>query len=83
VVLSVRGAARISPGIVRMGRRGTAVTLGVAVTASDDPACRVGTAGTVSIFASYYESHHDTVRFSFAAGCGGYDATYGGSGVTA
>jgi hypothetical protein len=61
-----------------MGRRGVGLVLSVAVTASDDPACPVGAGGTVTLFASYYQMHHDSLSFAFSGGCASYDAVYSG-----
>jgi hypothetical protein len=78
LVLRVRGSARVSPGITRLGQRGVGLVLSVAVAASDGPGCPVGTGGTVTMFASYYQMHHDSLRFAFAGGCTSYNAAYSG-----
>lgn len=79
LVLSVSGTARVSPRITRIGHLGAGLALGGTVTASDDPACAVGTRLSVTIFASYYEGHHDSVKLAFRGGCAAYDATFLGS----
>jgi hypothetical protein len=76
IVLRVSGAAKVMPHITRIGRLGASVTLNVTVSASDYTACAVGTRGTVTIFASYYQGHHDRVQLSFAAGCSSENATF-------
>jgi hypothetical protein len=83
LVLAVAGQARISPQITRLGHPGVGLVLKVSVNASDDQACTAGTHGTVTLFASYYQGHHDSVQFHFAAPCGAYDYTYSGSAVHA
>jgi len=51
------------------GVPGNLVKLGVKVRKSTDPSCPVGTAGQVTIFASYNGVHQDSVQFSFPAAC--------------
>ncbi len=79
LVLAVAGSSRISPRITHMGRLGVGLALKVTVSASDDEACPVGTRGTVTLFASYYQEHHDSLQLRFSGGCGSYDYTYSGS----
>jgi hypothetical protein len=76
VVLTVGGSAKVSPGITQLGRRGAGLSLHVTVAASDYEACAVGTRGTVTIFASYYETHRDRVQLRFAGACAAEDATF-------
>jgi len=83
VVLRVVGSAHISPGITQLARKGVGLTLSVKVSASDDPACVLGTRGSVSIFASYFQAHHDRVQLHFAAGCAAQDATFTGPALRA
>jgi hypothetical protein len=78
IVLSVGGAARVSPGITELGRKGVGLALNVKVSASDDPACALGTRGSVTVFASYFQGHHDRVQLHFVAGCTGENATFQG-----
>jgi hypothetical protein len=78
LLLAVSGASRISPGITRLGHPGVGLVLKVAVSASDDRACPAGTRGSVTLFASYFQSHHDSVALRFGGGCGAYDYTYTG-----
>lgn len=79
LVLTVTGSSQISPRITRLGRLGVGLTLHVTVSASDDQTCLSGTRGTVTLFASYYQEHHDSVQLHFAGGCTTYDYTYVGS----
>jgi len=77
VVLRAGGAAQISPGITRIGRPGTGLVLQLTVSLSDDPACALGTRATATLFASYYQGHHDSVRLHFAGGgCRAYEGTF-------
>jgi hypothetical protein len=62
-----------------LGLLGVELALKVRVAASDDPACAVGSSGTVTLFASYYSTHRDSLRLRFAAGCADHDHTYSGS----
>jgi hypothetical protein len=79
LVLAVAGSSRISPRITRMGRLGVGLALKVTVSASDDQTCPLGTRGTVTLFASYYQEHHDSLQLRFSGGCSSYDYTYTGS----
>jgi hypothetical protein len=76
IVLSVVASAHVSPRITRLGRLGVGLVLSVTVSASDDTGCSPGARGTVTLFASYYEGHRDSIQFHFAAACASYDATY-------
>ena len=77
--LSAAGRAKLSPRITKLGRLGVGLVIPVRVTASDDSACLSGTRGTVTLFASYYAVHHDSVAVRFATGCADHDHNYGGS----
>ncbi len=81
LVLAVAGAARVSREITRLGHLGVGLVLELAVAASDDPACTPGTKGTATLFASYFQEHHDSVALRFSGGCSAYDYTYSGSEV--
>ncbi len=77
LVLAVAGPAHVSTHITRLGHLGAGLVLAARVAQSDDHSCPVGSRAAVTFFASYYEGHHDSVRFSFSGGaCGAYDATY-------
>lgn len=58
------------------GYPGNLVKLAVRVKQSTDPNCPVGTAGLVTIFASYNGVHQDSVKFSFPAACGTHRHRY-------
>jgi hypothetical protein len=79
LVLAVAGSSYISPRITHMGRLGVGLALKVTVSASDDQTCPVGARGTVTLFASYYQEHHDSLQLRFSGGCSSYDYTYSGS----
>jgi hypothetical protein len=79
LVLAVAGSARISPHITRLGHLGVGLALSVTVSASDDQSCPAGTRGTVTLFASYYQGHHDSLQLHLAGGCSAYDHTVTGS----
>lgn len=81
LVLAVTGAAHISPQITRLGHLGTGLALNVKVAASDDHTCAAGTNGTVALFASYYQGHHDSFELRLSGGCGSYRYTYTGTQV--
>lgn len=76
VVLAVSGASRLSPGITRVGHVGAGLVLGFTVAASDDPGCAAGTRGTATLFASYYEGHHDLLSLRFDGACAAYEQTF-------
>jgi hypothetical protein len=79
VVLSVSGASRISPGVTRIGHPGVLLALPLTVASSNDESCPAGARGRATMFASYYEGHHDLVSFHFdAAACASYDLSLSG-----
>jgi hypothetical protein len=79
LVLAVAGSARVSPHITRLGHLGAGLALNVTVSASDDQTCPAGTRGTVTLFASYYQEHHDSLQLHLAGTCSSYDYTYTGA----
>lgn len=83
IVLPVAGSASVSPRVTRLGHLGVVLVLNVSVADSDDPTCLSGTRGTVTIFASYYEGHHDSVKVHFNGSCTAYSATFLGPRVYA
>lgn len=78
LVLAMSGAAKLSPRVTRLGLLGVELALKVKVAASDDSACPVGTNGTVTLFASYYAVHKDSLELSFRGGCADHDHRYAG-----
>jgi hypothetical protein len=81
LVLTLAGAARISPQITRLGHLGAGLVLNVKVAASDDQSCTPGERGTVTLFASYYQQHDDSVELDLKGDCSSYRYTYTGSQV--
>jgi hypothetical protein len=81
LVLAMAGAATLSPHVTRLGLLGVELALKVKVAASDDPACSVGSAGTVTLFASYFSVHHDSARLRFAGGCSAHSHLFTGPGL--
>ncbi len=79
LVLSVSGKAKLSPKVTEHGHLGVRLTIGVRVSASDDLACAVGNRGTITMFASYFSIHRDSLKLHFAAGCTGHNLSYAGS----
>lgn len=79
LVLAVRGQARLSPGTSRLGKRGVRLQLSVSVQSSNDPACPIGTPGTIGLFASYYSVHQDAISVSFSGGCTDFGYGYAGT----
>jgi hypothetical protein len=78
LVLAMSGSSKLSPRVTR-GLLGVELALKVRVSASDDSACPVGTSGTVTLFASYFAVHKDTLALSFSSGCADHNHRYVGS----
>ncbi len=81
LVLAATSGSKLSPHVTRLGLLGVELALRVKVAASDDAACAVGSPGTVTLFASYYSVHRDSLRLRFAAACADHDHSYGGPGL--
>ena len=79
VVLATSGPSTLSSHIKRLGLLGVGIVIGVRVRASDDASCAVGTRGTITLFASYYTTHVDTIAMHFAAACADHDHGFGGA----
>jgi hypothetical protein len=79
LVLAMAGGSKLSPHVKRLGLLGVELTLKVRVAAGDDPACPVGVAGTVTLFASYFSVHRDSLRMRFATACSTHDHLFTGS----
>jgi hypothetical protein len=79
LALAMSGPSKLSPRVTRLGLLGVELALKVKVSASDDGSCPVGTTGTVTLFASYFESHRDSLALNFSGGCAGHDHRYSGS----
>lgn len=79
LVLAMSGSSKLLPRVTRSGLLGVELALKVKVSASDDGACPVGTTGAVTLFASYFETHRDTLALHFGGGCADHDHHYSGS----
>lgn len=79
LVLKVSGSSKLSPQITKLGMLGVQIVLPVTVTATNDTDCPRGTSGSVTLFASYYGVHKDSIVLHFAAACSGHDHTFTGS----
>lgn len=79
IVLAASGASTLSPGITKLGLKGVQIAIPVRVSATDDASCAKGTKGKVTLFASYYSIHEDTLVAHFAAPCADHDLTFSGS----
>jgi len=53
--------------------------IGVKVTATNDRACAKGAKGTVTLFASYYSVHQDSLTAHFGVACADHDLSFTGS----
>lgn len=73
LVLTVSGTSTLSPKITRLGLPGVGIVLPVTVSASDDAACPQGTRGSVTLFASYFAVHRDSIVLHFTARCASHD----------
>jgi hypothetical protein len=81
LVLKVSGASVLLPKSTRLGLVGVAITLPVTVSASDDTACPKATRGTVTLFASYYSTHRDSIVMHFTGACASHNHTFIGATV--
>jgi hypothetical protein len=79
LVLRVSGSSTLSPMITKLGLLGVGIVLPVTVSASDDAACPRGTPGSVTLFASYYSVHRDSIVMHFAPACASHDHSFGGT----
>ena len=50
---------------------------------SDDLSCPVASHGSVTLFASYYEEHRDSLKLRFADNCATYADTFAGQMLSA
>jgi hypothetical protein len=63
---------------VMWGVPGNIMKIVVRVKSSTDPACKAGTLGNVTLFASYNGVRSDSVQFAFPAACKDHDHMYHG-----
>ena len=73
LVLKVSGASTLSPRITKLGLLGVGIVLPVTVSATDDPSCPRGTKGSVTLFASYFAVHRDSIVMHFGSPCASHD----------
>jgi hypothetical protein len=78
LVLAVSGHSKLTGRVTQNGLQGVRIVLAVKVRASDDTACAMGATGTITLFASYYSVHRDTMRIRFSFRCTGHNLSYGG-----
>lgn len=79
LVLAVGGKSKLTGRVTQGGLPGVRLVLPVKVSASDDKACAKGATGTMTLFASYYSVHRDTMQIQFNSRCTGHDRSYSGS----
>jgi hypothetical protein len=79
LVLAVSGKAKLAGRVAQNGLLGVRLALKVRVSASDDSRCAKGAAGTITLFASYYSVHRDTMQVHFKSHCTGHNLSYSGS----
>lgn len=65
------------------GYPGNEIKTHVRVLSSDDRACKVGTVGVMTMYASYNGVRSDSVQFHFPAACKAHDHLYHGTEVNA
>lgn len=76
LVMAVSGKSKLSPRVTQNGFLGVRLVLPVRVLASDDAACPANSRGTITLFASYYAVHRDTMKLRFGPGCKGHNLSY-------
>ncbi len=81
LVLAVSGRSKLTGRVSQGGLLGVRLVLPISVRASDDPRCVKGASGTITLFASYYSVHRDTVQIHFGSRCADHNLSYRGSGV--
>jgi len=79
LVLKVSGSSVLLPKTTRLGLLGVSIVVPVTVSASDESACPTATHGTVTLFASYYSVHHDSIALHFTGACAAHDHTFTGA----
>jgi hypothetical protein len=78
LVLTVGGQSKLTGRVTEDGLLGVRIVLPVKVRASDDMTCATGATGTITLFASYYSVHRDTLQIHFSARCIGHNLSYSG-----
>jgi hypothetical protein len=79
LVLTVSGKSKLTGRVTQGGLLGVRLVLPVKVRATDDQACAKGATGTITLFASYYSVHRDTMQIQFSSSCAEHDRSYSGS----
>ena len=79
LVLAVSGKSKLTGRVIQGGLLGVRLVLPVKVRATDDRACTKGVTGTITLFASYYSVHRDTMQIHFDSRCTGHNRSYSGS----
>ena len=79
LILAVGGPSKLTGRVTEHGLLGVRIVLGVKVRASDDVACAKGATGTITLFASYYSVHRDTMQIRLGSRCHGHDLSYSGT----
>jgi hypothetical protein len=79
VLVTSSTAAALTPHVTKLGLLGVAIVIPVTVSATSDSACPKGTSGTVTLFASYYATHHDSLVAHFKSACSDHDLTFTGT----
>lgn len=81
LVLTISGKSKLTGRVTQGGLLGVRIVLPIKVRASDDPKCAKGAIGTVTLFASYYSIHKDTMKVHLGPRCTGHNFSYSGSKV--
>ena len=79
LVLKAGGSSLLAPKTTRLGLLGVSVAVPVTVSATDDTSCPKGTRGTITLFASYYSVHRDSIVVHFAGACTDHNHTFTGT----
>ena len=79
LVLAVSGKSKLTGRVTQGGLLGVRLVLPVKVRASDAKHCAKGATGTITLFASYYSVHRDTMQIHFSSRCTGHNLSYSGS----
>ncbi len=79
LVLAVSGASQLTGRVTQGGLLGVRMVLPVTIRASDDKGCATRTTGTITLFASYFSVHDDTMQTHFSSCCTGHNLNYSGT----
>jgi hypothetical protein len=79
VLVASSTASALTPHVTKLGLLGVAIVIPVTVSATSDSARAKGTTGTVTLFASYYSTHHDSLVAHFKSACSDHDLTFTGT----